>query len=988
MGKKKYKYRSSTPIKHVYIGDRQLFKRVELYIGSQETLTGISIDTMIQDLQRTYSEYNRRKKNVFRKSVEKVYDWICTNSGQKEENIDKLESSYLSKQLQKGSSDLESDSSSIDSDDDDEFSSDNLDYVDIPDINMVNNSLTNMYMGKIQPSGNYSNNSTPARTSAANTDNSDIEDDMQLPSNKQSKGKQNEDKTTLFFFDTLGERTSDKNSVCENVKTPQRTENVTNVSLNDSLLSESRTVRSMDKDSLQSKDTPSTPAHRENRKSENEEQKSGETSQKKKRKLNSVQGSSKESDNKRKKLVTEGRKQTKKGVELKTSTIRFSDIGGNDANLKEVCKLLVHMRHPEIYQQLGVTPPRGILLHGPPGCGKTLLAHAIAGELDLPFLKIAATEIVSGVSGESEENIRDLFDKAEISAPCIVFIDEIDAITPKRETAQKEMERRIVAQLLTCMDELSTSTAQVLVIGATNRADSLEPALRRAGRFDREISLGIPDEQARKRILQVMCKKLKLSEDFNFQYLASQTPGYVGADLMSLCREAAMCAVNRVFHDLQITNPPQQPTTAACSSDSVTMEESDNMDTIPPPAELLTLESGGTQLSTLENELPPSEEPKQLTSEEPQNSLPETSCLSSQKSHLLSEKSQQSIPQEGYESVLNWLRDQPPLTEEQLKDLSIGIQDFEIALPLVQPSAKREGFATIPDVTWNDIGALEDVREELTMAILAPVRNPDAFKALGLTNPPGILLAGPPGCGKTLLAKAIANESGINFISVKGPELLNMYVGESERAVRQCFQRARNSAPCVIFFDELDALCPRRSNVTESGSSARVVNQLLTEMDGLEARKQVFIMGATNRPDIIDPAVLRPGRLDKILYVGIPSQQDRIKILQTITKNGTKPKLSTDVDIESIGNDERCDGFTGADLSALVREAAMAALKTIISTSPPTSADSDLSQSQPSTTIIQVSKDNIEVAFTKVKASVSKKDQQMYGKMGLSRAIL
>ncbi|XP_048968447.1 nuclear valosin-containing protein-like isoform X4 [Canis lupus dingo] len=540
--------------------------------------------------------------------------------------------------------------------------------------------------------------------------------------------------------------------------------------------------------------------------------------------------------NKRKKDVQEAdgeiegvlhKKAKAKGLELQVSRVKFEDVGGNDATLKEVCKMLIHMRHPEVYHHLGAVPPRGVLLHGPPGCGKTLLAHAIAGELDLPILKVAATEVVSGVSGESEQKLRELFEQAVSNAPCVLFIDEIDAITPKREVASKDMERRIVAQLLTCMDDLNTTaaTARVLVIGATNRPDSLDPALRRAGRFDREICLGIPDEASRERILQTLCRKLRLPETFPFRHLAHLTPGFVGADLMALCREAAMCAVSRVLMTLQ----EQQPT----------------------DPEMGTLPSKGGQ--------------EDRVGTEPASETPVLSV------------------QDELQWLLELLRSQDPLSEEQLQGLCIEWNDFTVALSSVQPSAKREGFVTVPSVTWADIGALEDIREELTMAILAPVRSPEQFRALGLMTPAGVLLAGPPGCGKTLLAKAVANESGLNFISVKGPELLNMYVGESERAVRQVFQRARSSAPCVIFFDEVDALCPRRSD-RETGASVRVVNQLLTEMDGLEARQQVFIMAATNRPDIIDPAILRPGRLDKTLFVGLPPPADRLAILKTITK--------------------------------------------------------------------------------------------------------
>lgn len=594
--------------------------------------------------------------------------------------------------------------------------------------------------------------------------------------------------------------------------------------------------------------------------------------------------------------------QSSKEIEPTRSTVKFADVGGNEACIEEVCKMLVHLKHPEVYQQIGVPPPRGLLLHGPPGCGKTLLAHAIAGELDLPFIKIAATEIVSGVSGESEEKIRTLFGQAMASAPCVLFLDEIDAITPKRETAQREMERRIVAQLLTSMDGLNqdNQSAAVLVIGATNRPDALDPALRRAGRFDREISMGIPDAPTRIRILKVLCRKLRLAPGFEFNAIADITPGYVGADLMAVVREAAMNAVNRIFEKFHTL---WQPNT-------------------------------GNDLQSSNSDANP-------------------------------------VVQSRLDIVLQWLHGQTSLTPQQLQDLFVEMPDFQEAIKIVQPSSKREGFVTVPDVTWSDIGALHDIREELQLSILAPVRHPEQFKSLGLVNPAGILLCGPPGCGKTLLAKAIANESGVNFISVKGPELLNMYLGESERAVRQCFQRARNSAPCVIFFDELDALCPRRTDSAEGGTSARVVNQLLTEMDGMDSRRSVFILGATNRLDIIDSAVLRPGRLDKVIYVGIPTDVDRVDILNALTKGGTKPVLEEDVSVTSIASDKRCTGFTGADLSSLVREASMAALKESMTTPDKTAS-------------VQVGKRHFENAFRKVKSSVSAKDQKMYERLKMA----
>uniref|UniRef100_A0A2K6AHP5 Nuclear valosin-containing protein-like n=1 Tax=Mandrillus leucophaeus TaxID=9568 RepID=A0A2K6AHP5_MANLE len=586
-----------------------------------------------------------------------------------------------------------------------------------------------------------------------------------------------------------------------------------------------------------------------------------------------------------------------RGLEFQISNVKFEDVGGNDMTLKEVCKMLIHMRHPEVYHHLGVVPPRGVLLHGPPGCGKTLLAHAIAGELDLPILKVAAPEIVSGVSGESEQKLRELFEQAVSNAPCIIFIDEIDAITPKREVASKDMERRIVAQLLTCMDDLNNvaATARVLVIGATNRPDSLDPALRRAGRFDREICLGIPGEASRERILQTLCRKLRLPQAFDFCHLAHLTPGFVGADLMALCREAAMCAVNRVLMKLQ---------------------EQEKKD-----PEMEDLPSKGVQEESLGTE-----------------STSET--------------------QDELQRLLGLLRDQDPLSEEQMQGLCIELNDFIVALSSVQPSAKREGFVTVPNVTWADIGALEDIREELTMAILAPVRNPDQFKALGLVTPAGVLLAGPPGCGKTLLAKAVANESGLNFISVKGPELLNMYVGESERAVRQVFQRAKNSAPCVIFFDEVDALCPRRSDrewFTDSFSTINLFYVL----------SQVFLI------NIIDPAILRPGRLDKTLFVGLPPPTDRLAILKTITKNGTKPPLDADVNLEAIAGDLRCDCYTGADLSALVREASICALRQEMARQKSGNEKGEL----------KISHKHFEEAFKKVRSSISKKDQIMYERL-------
>ncbi|ETW02361.1 hypothetical protein, variant [Aphanomyces invadans] len=575
-------------------------------------------------------------------------------------------------------------------------------------------------------------------------------------------------------------------------------------------------------------------------------------------------------------------------------TTRYTDFGGINSILKEVQELIEYpLTHPEIYTHLGVEPPRGILLHGPPGTGKTMLANAIAGESGACFLKVSAPEIVSGMSGESEQKVRELFEQAIANAPSIIFIDEIDAITPKRENSSRGMEKRIVAQLLTSTDTLSlenTGGKPVLIIGATNRPNDLDPALRRAGRFDREICLGIPDEPSRERILRVLASKMRLSGDMDFKDLARRTPGFVGADLVSLTKEAAVLAVNRVFSTLLATPAPATPHGVDFGDDTGANEAD-----------------------------------KRTVNDE--------------------------------------IRSVAPFTAEQMEPLRVDMSDFLNALPKVQPSSKREGFATIPDVSWSDVGALVQVRAELVLSILHPLQHPERFTALGLKMPAGVLLYGPPGCGKTLLAKAIANESGANFISIKGPELLDKYVGESERAVRQVFERARASSPCIVFFDELDALCPRRGmSDGGNGVSERVVNQLLTEMDGLDARKNVVVIAATNRPDIIDPAMLRPGRLDKLLYVPLPTATDRYHILKTLA---AKCSLDPSLDLEKVAHDPRCDSFSGADLSALVREAGVSVLR----------------ESTVHTTELKILAKHFEQAFQTVFPSVSKADQKIFEKM-------
>ncbi|NXN05630.1 NVL protein, partial [Sylvia borin] len=827
------------------VSDPRLKQRIKQYLASSKCGHYVDIGILASDLQKTYSvDYGRRKRNAFRIQVAKVFEII---SNEKErEDLAALESEHVAKRARQQEKNETSGSGTDDSDYDD--------YPEDLSANQMNSSLLSLYKKGNPDSVPPTPKNDPVETSP--------------------RGRTATQTSTLTPESRGERRISDGGWFID--KTPDG---------KDFFIDLSEDGEEEEKKLISEKSTEFSVLESERKKTK------GRRAKRKKGEFPDVD---------REIESTLLKKVRNKGSELYHPSVKFDDVGGNDETLKEICKMLLHIRHPEVYTHLGVVPPRGFLLHGPPGCGKTLLAQAIAGELELPMLKVAATEIVSGVSGESEQKLRELFEQAVSSAPCVLFIDEIDAITPKREVASKDMERRIVAQFLTCMDDLNNvaATTQVLVIGATNRPDSLDPALRRAGRFDREICLGIPDEGAREKILQTLCRKLKLPESFDFGHLARLTPGYVGADLMALCREAAMGTVNRVL---------------------ITSEEHGRNHTY----------SGG---STAEGS-------------------PGTGT------HMLDE----------LQRLLDLLKEQAPLPEEQLQKLCIEMNDFIVALSSVQPSAKREGFVTIPDVTWEDIGALEDVREELTMAILAPVRNPEQFKALGLTTPAGVLLAGPPGCGKTLLAKAVANESGLNFISVKGPELLNMYVGESERAVRQVFQRARNSAPCVIFFDEVDALCPRRSD-REVRASVRVVNQLLTEMDGLENRQQVFIMAATNRPDIIDPAILRPGRLDKTLYVGLPPPEDRLAILKTITKNGTRPPLDSDVSLEEIAYSQHCDCYTGADLSALVREASVCALR----------QEMALQNSQSKKGEIKISRKHFEEAFRKVKSSVSKQDQIMY----------
>ena len=503
----------------------------------------------------------------------------------------------------------------------------------------------------------------------------------------------------------------------------------------------------------------------------------------------------------------------------RTPRVTYEDIGGMKHIIQRIRELVeLPLKHPELFKRLGIEPPKGILLYGPPGVGKTLLAKAVANETDAYFIAINGPEIMSKFYGESEARLREIFEEAQKNAPAIIFIDEIDAIAPKRDEVVGEVERRVVAQLLALMDGLK-ERGNVIVIAATNRINAVDPALRRPGRFDREIEIPLPDKQGRLEILQIHTRNMPLAKDVDLKKLAEMTHGYTGADLAALCREAAMNALRRYLPQIDLTK-----------------------DRIPP---------------------------------------------------------------------------------EILEKMEVTMQDFLNAYKEVIPSGLREVYVEVPEVRWDDIGDLEEAKQQLRETVEWPLKHPEAFRRLGIKPPRGILLFGPPGCGKTLLAKAVATESGANFISVKGPEVLSKWVGESERAIRLIFRRARQAAPCIIFFDEIDAIAPvRGAGIGDSHVTERVVSQILTEMDGIEKLENVVVIAATNRPDIIDPALLRPGRLDKLIYVPPPDIKGRYEIFKVHTR---KMPLAEDVDLWRLA--ELTEGYTGADIEAVCREAALMALR-------------------------------------------------------------
>ena len=534
-------------------------------------------------------------------------------------------------------------------------------------------------------------------------------------------------------------------------------------------------------------------------------------------------------------------------------SITYEDIGGLTEEVKKVREMVeLPLKRPEIFERLGIEPPKGVLLYGSPGTGKTLLAKAVANESEAHFILLNGPEIMSKFYGESEKKIRAIFEEAEKNAPAIIFIDEIDSLAPKREDVGGEVERRVVSQLLTMMDGLE-SRGKVVVIGATNRPNAIDPALRRPGRFDREVEISVPDKVGRKQILQIHTRNMPLTKSVKLDELARKTHGFVGADINSLAKEAAMIVIRNNLDKLKL------------------------------------------------------EEDKEIS-------------------------------------------------QEVLDQLRISGKDFDEALKVVRPSAMREVLVETPNTKWDDIGGVEGVKRDLKEAVEWPLKFPNAFTNMGITPPKGVLLYGPPGTGKTLLAKAVANESEANFIQIKGPSLLSMWVGKSEEGVRKIFERARQVSPCVIFFDEIDSLAGKRGGSMSGGSKVteNVLNQLLAEMDGIEDLTNVIVIGATNRPDILDPALMRPGRFDRIVYVPVPSQEGRLQILKIHT---SKMPLEKSVNLEYLS--EETEGFTGADIESLAREAALLALREDIESK-------------------TVTKEHFRKAMDKVSPSVSKNDEERY----------
>ena len=558
--------------------------------------------------------------------------------------------------------------------------------------------------------------------------------------------------------------------------------------------------------------------------------------------------------------------------EDKMLEVTYEDIGGLQEEIKKIREMVeLPLKHPEIFERLGIEPPKGVLLHGPPGTGKTLLAKAVANETNSHFILINGPEIMSKFYGQSEENLRKKFEEAEKNSPSIIFIDEIDAIASKREETHGEVEKRVVAQLLATMDGLN-SRGKVVVIAATNIPDSLDPALRRPGRFDREIDIGVPNKEGRLPILKIHTRNMPLAKNVDLDKIADITYGFVGADLSSLAKEAAMVVLRRILPDLKLDED-------------------------------------------------------------------------------------ESIP------------------KEVLEKLQITMGDFRESLRVVRPSAMREVFVEVPSVKWDEIGGLNEVKQELKEAVEWPLQNPKVFKKLGVKPPKGILLYGPPGTGKTLLARAVATESKANFIPIKGPELLSQWMGESEKGVRKIFKKARQTAPSIIFFDEIDSMAPRRGAHSDSQVAERVVNQILTEMDGIEDLGEVVVIAATNRPDMLDTALLRPGRFDRIVLATIPDEESREKIFKIHTN---KMPLQN-VDLKKLAS--KSEGYVGADIEAVCREAAMLTLREDIEAKEVTMEyfEKSLKKVRPSVTKdIEKSYEDIKDQFSTAKGREMKEEKPKY----------
>jgi transitional endoplasmic reticulum ATPase len=559
----------------------------------------------------------------------------------------------------------------------------------------------------------------------------------------------------------------------------------------------------------------------------------------------------------------------------KVDEIGYDDIGGCTRQLAQIRELVeLPLRHPQLFRSVGIPPPKGVLMYGPPGSGKTMIARAVATETEAYFHTLNGPEIMSKLAGESEANLRKAFAECEKNAPAILFIDEIDSIAPKRDKAGGEVERRIVSQLLTLMDGLK-SNSNVVVIAATNRPNAVDSALRRFGRFDRELDIGVPDENGRLEIIRIKTRNMKLSKDCNLETISKETHGYVGADISQLCMEAAFQAIREKMHLIDV--------------------DADKIDA------------------------------------------------------------------------------------EILNSIEITLEHFRHALSITHPSALRENVVEVPNVLWDDVGGLEGVKAELKETIQYPVEHADKFEKFGMSPSKGVLFYGPPGCGKTLLAKAIANECGANFISIKGPELLTMWFGESEANVRDLFDKARSAAPCILFFDEMDSIAKARGGGQGSGSEAgdRVINQILTEIDGVGSRKSVFVIGATNRPDILDKAITRPGRLDQLIYIPLPDYDSRVSIFKA---NLRKSPVDPNVSIEQLAN--ATEGFSGADITEICQRAAKNAIRESVTAEIERAkliTSGEIDGSSPFVDPVPcIRKDHFQEAMSRARRSVSDSDIQQY----------